>query len=217
MTTMTAPDRLALPPPPLRRDLVDGERAVGWIDANEIGFRGFADAREAAHAAWIAYRTIARRLARTFGTRPIPIDVEPLAVRRDGDGEAIVTSTRRIATLLRPGDESRSGESSFGFAITLAEPTSELEVHPLADLAYRTIRKSGVRWALWPRDAAPQSVPAAQRNTDAATDSVAERNSDSDDTNTRNSERRDGRDRARRRRWSLPAFAPRLAPAMLRR
>jgi hypothetical protein len=203
--TVMAPDRLALPPPP-RLDLVDDERAVGWIDDNEISFRGFADETEAAHAAWIAYRTIARRRARTHGTRPIPIDVEPLALHRVGDSEAIVASTRRVATLLRPGAESRNGEDSFGFVIALPEPTSELEAHTLADLAYRTVRKSGVRWALWRRDLAPQAAPMAQRNAAPATDSRAERAA----------ARGDGRRSGRRRRFSLPNFAPGPAPAILR-
>jgi hypothetical protein len=203
--TVMVHDRLALPPP-LRLDLVDDERAVGWIDDNAIAFRGFADATEAANAAWVAYRTIARRRARPHGTRPIPIDVEPLALQRVGDSEAIIASTRRIATLLRPGAESRRGEESFGFVIALPEPTSELEALALADLAYRTIRKSGVRWALWRRDVAPQAAPMAQPNADPATDALAERTA----------AKRDGRGSGRRRRWSLPDFAPRPAPAMLR-
>ena len=203
--TVMAPDRLALPPPP-RLDLVDDERAVGWIDDSEISFRGFADETEAAHAAWIAYRTIARRRARMHGTRPIPIDVEPLALQRVGDGEAIFASTRRIATLLRPGAEKGRGEDSFGFVIALPEPTSELDARAMADLTYRTLRKSGVRWALWRRDAAPLAVPMAQPKVDPGTGALAERVA----------EKRDGRAGGRRRRWSLPNFAPRPAPAMLR-
>ena len=203
--TVMAPDRLALPPP-LRLDLVDDERAVGWIDDNEIAFRGFADETEAAHAAWVAYRTIARRRARTHGTRPIPIDVEPLALERVGDSEAIVASTRRVATLLRPGAESRNGEDSFGVVIALPEPTSEVEARGLADLAYRTVRKSGVRWALWRRGVAPQAAPMAQRNSAPATDARAERAA----------ARRDGRRKVRRLRWPLPNFAPGPAPAILR-
>jgi hypothetical protein len=203
--TVMAPDRLALPPP-LRLDLVDDERAVGWIDDNEIAFRGFADEPEAAHAAWIAYRTIARRRARTHGTRPIPIDVEPLALQRVGDSEAIVASTRRIATLLRPDAENRNGEDAFGFVIALPEPTSELEARKLADLAYRTVRKSGVRWALWRRNAAPQVAPMARRNAAPEPDARAERAA----------AKRDGGRRRRPLRWSLPNFAPGPAPAILR-
>ena len=55
MTTQLAPDRLALPPP-LDLDLVDAGRAAGWIADNAVGFRGFGDETEAAHAAWVAHR-----------------------------------------------------------------------------------------------------------------------------------------------------------------
>ena len=210
MTTVTVLDRLALPPP-FRRDLVDDERTVGRIDDNRIAFRGFADETEAAHAAWVAYRTIARRLARTHGTRPLPIDVEPLTLQRVGDREVIRTSTRRIATLLRPGADGGSGEDSFGFVIALPETTSELEALKLADLGYRTLRKSGLRWALWKRDAVRHAVRAARPNADAATDALAER-----DVAERDVAKRDRRERPRRRRWSLPDFVPQRAPAMLR-
>lgn len=205
MTTVIAPDRLALPPP-LRLDLVDDERAVGWIDHDEIAFRGFTDETEAAHAAWVAYRTIARRLARTRGTRPVPIDVEPLALGRVGDDEVILAGPRRIARLLRPGAESGSGDDSLGFALGVHEPTSDLEMRELADLAYRTLRKSGVRWALWKRNPALPALPLAEPNVDPTADVLTRRNAD----------RRDRHEPARRRRWSLPGFAPRPTPAMLR-
>ena len=80
MTAQLSPNRVALPPP-LEMDLVHAEREVGWISRDRVGFRGFADELEAAHAAWVAHRTLARRLARTHGTRPLPIDVEPLSIR----------------------------------------------------------------------------------------------------------------------------------------
>lgn len=204
MTTMTAPGHLALPPP-LRLDLVDDARAVGWIRDNAVGFGGFADETEAAHAAWVAYRAISRRLARTHGMRPVPIDIEPLTVRRFGDGEAIFTSSRRVATLLRPDVDGRGGKDSFGFAIEIPDSMSELEVRAAASLAYRTIRKSGVRWALWPRAAALHAIPARPNANAAATPAAA-----------RETGSRADRERARRRPWRLPHFAPRPAPAMLR-
>ena len=76
MTTHLGPSRLSLPPP-LELDLVDAGRAVGWIVDNAVGFRGFGDETEAAHAAWVAHRAIARKLARTHATRPVPVDIEP--------------------------------------------------------------------------------------------------------------------------------------------
>jgi hypothetical protein len=147
MTTRLSADRLALPPPDL--DLMGGERRVGWIAGDAVGFRGFADETEAAHAAWVSYRALARRLARSHGTRPVPIDTEPLALRRQGDEELILASGRPIATLVRPGPESRSGADSFGFEIRVPAPADELRVRAMGHLMYRTLRKSGLRWAMW--------------------------------------------------------------------
>ena len=84
MTVQRSATRMDLPPPP-DLDLLDDERRVGWIAGESVGFRGFADETEAAHAAWVAYRALARRLAKTHGTRPLPIDTEPLALQRRGE------------------------------------------------------------------------------------------------------------------------------------
>jgi hypothetical protein len=148
MTTQLAPGRLALPPP-LDLDLVDAGRTAGWIADNAVGFRGFGDETEAAHAAWVAHRTIARRLARTHGTRPVPVDIEPLAIQPVEAEEMILASGRPIAALVRPGPDSRSGVDSFGFELLIPTPTSELQVRAMAYLTYRTLRKSGIRWAMW--------------------------------------------------------------------
>src|SRR5689334_8686975 len=118
MTTQTVVGRLGLPPP-LDFDLIDADRSVGWVANEAIGFRGFADETEAAHAAWIAYRTLARRLARTDGTRPVPIDIEPLAIQRVEGREMILASGRPIATLVRPSADSRRDVDSFGFEVSL--------------------------------------------------------------------------------------------------
>jgi hypothetical protein len=152
MTMQLAPDRLGLPPP-LDFDLVDAGRSTGWIADNAVGFRGFGDETETAHAAWVAHRALARRLARTHGTRPVPADIEPLAIQRVDGKEMILASGRPIATLVRPGSDSRSGVDSFGFELLIPTPTTELEARALAYLMYRTLRKSGIRWAMWRPDA----------------------------------------------------------------
>jgi hypothetical protein len=171
-TTQFIPGRLDLPPP-LDLDLVDAGRRTGWIADNAVGFRGFGDETEAAHAAWVAHRTLARRLARTHGGRPVPVDVEPLAIQRVEGKEMILASGRPIAALVRPGPESRSGVDSFGFEVLTPTPITELEARAMAHLMYRTLRKSGIRWALWRPDAprvakaavAPASVDVAARTT----------------------------------------------------
>jgi hypothetical protein len=184
-TRQFIPGRLDLPPP-LDMDLVDAGRPTGWIADNAVGFRGFGDETEAAHAAWVAHRTLARRLARTQGGRPVPVDVEPLTIQWLEGKEMILASGRPIAALVRPGPESRSGVDSFGFEVPIPTPITELDARAMAHLMYRTLRKSGIRWALWRPDAprvakaadAPVSVGVATDTTDksrAGTSDDAER------------------------------------------
>jgi len=135
--------------PPFAADLMDRDRVVGWASGRTVGFRGFADEHEAMHAAWVAYRTLARRVARRRGTRPVPIDTVPLRlVWRDGR-EVILASGRVVATLIRPDAKSRSGANSFGFELEIPAPADELMVRAKAHLMYRTLRRSGIRWAMW--------------------------------------------------------------------
>ena len=178
MTTQLAPDRLSLPPP-LDLDLVDADRAVGWIADNAVGFRGFGDETEAAHAAWVAHRTMARRLARTHGTRPVPVDIEPLAIKRVEAREMILASGRPIATLVRPGPDSRSGVDSFGFELLIPTPITELEARAMAYLIYRTLRKSGIQWAMWRPDP-PRVAEASTAQTSVGTAADARENLDAE-------------------------------------
>ncbi|HEX5971359.1 MAG TPA: hypothetical protein VFY85_05485 [Gemmatimonadaceae bacterium] len=150
MTTMLSPERLAVPPPRLAdrqaMHLMDADQRVGWIDGDRVGFRGFATDEEAAHAAWVAYRTMTRRLARSHDLRPLPIGSEPLALQRDGHDELIVASSGPVARLVRPVDDSPSGGDSYGFELSVPQPADEVLVRAMAHLIYRTLRKSGVRW-----------------------------------------------------------------------
>jgi hypothetical protein len=143
-----APTLMSLPPP-TRLDLVDAQRTVGWITGHALGFHGFSDEREAANAAWVAYRTVSRRLARSWGTRPIPIDVELLTLARHGNREIILASGRPAAELVRPGVDSPSGPDSFGLEILVPPIVEESMMRDLTRLAYRALRKSGIRWAMW--------------------------------------------------------------------
>lgn len=163
MQSQPSPERSRSPhhlptPPPLAFALTDAGRTVGWVHGDAVGFRGFADEAEASHAAWIAYRTLAQRIARDEGRRPVPIDTVPLTLVRDGDVETVRASGRRIATLIRPGATSRSGADSFGFELRVPPPIYEVRVRGIAYLLYRTLRKSGVRWAMWIVDRGPARV-----------------------------------------------------------
>jgi hypothetical protein len=150
-TKPRSPDHLGLPPP-LALDLTDTGRRVGWVEGDTIGFRGFGSEVEAAHAARVAHRTIARRLARQHGGRSVLVDTEPLAHERRGDTERVLASGLPIATLLRPGPESRSGPDHFGFELRIPGRADELTMRSMSYLAYRTLRESGLRWAMWTGD-----------------------------------------------------------------
>jgi len=138
-----------VPPPPLDIELVDAGRTVGWIADARIGFRGFASDTEAVHAAWVAWRELERRAARRFGVRPVPVDAEPLSIRRSHNGETILAGSRPIGILLRPGADARTGRDAFAFELQLPASTGELALRAKAYVIYRGLRKSGVRWALW--------------------------------------------------------------------
>ena len=165
--------RLATPPPFPVLDLHDAEMLVGWIDGRAIGFRGYGDEAEAMYAAWVAYRTMARRFARDGRRRPVPIGVEPLSLDRRGDVEHILASGRPIAMLVRPGAGSRSGPETYGFELQIPLPVNELTMRSTAYLLYRTLRRAGIRWAMWAPDRSEHRAP-----TEAAAPSAARANDD---------------------------------------
>ena len=149
MTTQLARIRTDLPPPTLY--LTDIDRTVGWVSADTLGFLGFRDEREAMNAAWIVHRTVSRTLARLHATRPTPIDIEPLSLAWQNDGELIVASGGPVARLLRPGEHSPGGPDWFGFEIVVAPPVSDQTMREVLRLANRALRKSGTQWAIWGR------------------------------------------------------------------
>jgi hypothetical protein len=191
MNTQFAPNSMSLPPP-VRPDLdlLDGNRSVGWVRGWTVGFRGFANESEAAGAARVAHRALARRLARRHGGPPAPIGVEPLALSHAGDRVAILAGGQPIATLVRPGVESLSGPDSFGFEIQVPVPADELLMRSLAYRIYRTLRKSGARWEMWDnrrvntRRVAPRRAAAAPHAADR-TDGVRLRGNDPSDESMR--------------------------------
>lgn len=154
------PSRMAVPPP-VRMDVRHGDTVVGWIDGLTIGFLGFGDEAEAAHAALVAYRTVERRFAQPGSRRPLPIEVQPMSIARSGDAELILAAGLPIATLVRPGADSRSGPAHFGFELEFPMPADELTLRSTAYRAFHTLRRSGIRWSLW-TPAKPRTVPAAE-------------------------------------------------------
>ena len=149
-STLTGPTRMPVPPP--RFDLFDGDALVGWIAGRVIGFRGFGDEAEAANAAWVAWRTMARRFARHLDRRPPPIVGATTSLQRVGEVEHILAGGSPIATLLRPGAGSASGMEHFGFELQLPAPASELTARSTAHLVHRALRRSGIRWTMLARE-----------------------------------------------------------------
>lgn len=146
MATQLSPVRTDLPPPV--RHLLHDERPVAWLSGNRFGFSGFADPMEAANAAWVAYRTISRKLARVLGARPTPIDIEPLRIEwRDGR-ETILASNRPIAALVRADGDEPTASRWFGFSIDVPWEVGDLMMRDAVLAAHRALLKSGVGWSM---------------------------------------------------------------------
>lgn len=146
MSTQRRAAQTALPPP--MRQLLHRERPIGWLEGSTLGFFGFADARDAANAAWVAYRTVSRKVAPLLGTRPTPIDIEPLTIERRNGRDAIAASGRPVAWLVRPGRNSLSGPDWFGFAIEIPPAVSERALPAIMRAASHAVLKSGLPWSM---------------------------------------------------------------------
>ena len=168
------PSRLPEPPPVAVKDflldLMDGDRVVGSIRPDAIAFLGFGNEVEAAHAAAMAHRFLARRIAQREGRRPMPIDAEPLRLVGESGERDIVASVGRVARLIEPAHAAPAGES-YGFELALPAPMDELSVRAKAHMIYRGLRRSGIRWSMWaPRPApsrpvvVPKPVVSAERD-----------------------------------------------------
>jgi len=146
MSTQVRENHTALPPP--TRHLLHRERPIGWLEGNTLGFFGFADVRDAANAAWVAYRTVSRKLARALGTRPTPIDIEPLSIESRNGLDVIAASGRPIALLVRPGHAWTNGSDWFGFAIEVPPVVRAHEMPGIMRAASRALLKSGLAWSM---------------------------------------------------------------------
>ena len=146
MSTQVSPNHTALPPP--MRHLLHRERPIGWLEGHTFGFFGFADAQDAANAAWVAYRTLSRKVAPSSGIRPAPIDLEALRIERRNGRDVITASGRPVALLVRPGDQSPSGLDWFGFSIDVPPVVHERAMPGIVRAASRALLKSGVSWSM---------------------------------------------------------------------
>jgi hypothetical protein len=128
--------------------LLHDERPVAWLTGNRFAFTGFGNAMEAAYAAWVAYRTVSRKLAPALGVRPTPIDIEPLCIEwRDGR-EMILASGRPIAALVRPDAHDATATQWLGFSIELPPAIDGRRMREVVLTAHRALLKSGIPWSM---------------------------------------------------------------------
>ena len=131
--------------PRLELDLMDGDRRYGWIAGDRVGFVGFGDPVEAVQAAWVAHRTMMRRLARAPDAAPVPNDARTLALVRYADDEVILANETPIAELVRP-DSGLTDSDSYGFVIRIPGDTDHLGVRATAYRIYLALKSSGIPW-----------------------------------------------------------------------
>lgn len=156
----------------LKLDLFDSGRSVGWIRGQTVAFGGFATQAEAAHAAWVAHRTLARRQARRQGGPPTVIGTAGLAIAHEGESDTILADDRPIAQLLGPPADA---PGTFGFEIEIPQAADELAMRSKALVIYRVLRRSGLSWEMWTsRDPAPVATPVASATRGVPRDDVGE-------------------------------------------
>lgn len=133
-------------PPPEQQDLFDGDRRVGWIAGDRIGFAGFATTLEAAHAAQVVHTAIDRWAARRMG-RPAASPGRPrLELVEDASGRWIEADGAVIARLVIPRPDEPHW-SAFGIELRIPIRVGTVAARSAAYVAYRALRRSGPRWS----------------------------------------------------------------------
>ena len=113
------------------------ERKVGYIRGEAVGFIGFASDEEAARAACIAHRALARRRSDAAQSAP-----EEYLLGDTDEGQFVVARSGVLARLLPP--DPLDEEGSWGFEIEL-RPDESVSVFAMARarLIWNAIRGSG--------------------------------------------------------------------------
>jgi hypothetical protein len=181
--------------PRLELDLMDGDRRYGWIAGNRVGFVGFGDHVEAVQAAWVAHRTMMRRLARAPGAARMSDDVRAFALVRYGGDEVILANETPIAVLVRPDTDGTSASDSYGFVIRIPDSADDITVRATAYRIYLALRSSGIPWTLRRANVVP-AAPAQDAPSTIAEHFVARMG---DASTTDNGGRSDDIDQSRRR------------------
>lgn len=132
--------RMATPPPAPMDRYPEG---IGWVDAHAIGFRGFNDEQDAAHAAVVAYRAMEEHL--TGGRAFAPLDTSvPPTIARNGDIESVVVGKRPIARLIRLGSLQDGASGSIAFELEVPVPVTKRTLRSAANHLYEKMKARGV-------------------------------------------------------------------------
>jgi hypothetical protein len=126
--------------------LFKDDREIGYVGGTRARFQGFASRDDAALAASVAHRALARRR----GERPHSMD-EPkdfLVVDR-GAMQSVIARTAVLATLLPPACED-SDIGGWGFEIELLpEERCEIFAVARARVIWQALRSTGIYRRMW--------------------------------------------------------------------
>jgi hypothetical protein len=120
--------------------LFQDEQEIGYVDETRVMFQGFASREDAALAASVAHRALARRRGQRSHSMHQENDI---LIVDQGSTQAVISTNAVQATLLPPqGEEELPG---WGFEIQLL-PEERFEVFALARtrLIWRALRGTGI-------------------------------------------------------------------------
>ena len=124
--------------------LLQDEQEIGYVDGTRVSFRGFATRDDAALAASVAHRALARRR----GEQRHSVDeAKDILVVDHGSTQAVIPRAGILGRLLPPAPED-SEVSGWGFEIELL-PEERFEVFAIARarVMWRALRGTGIdRW-----------------------------------------------------------------------
>jgi hypothetical protein len=97
----------------------DGQQ-IGWVEGRAVGFRGFASAKEARHAAGAAYGALRGWLARQRRMDLVPGPRRAvLYTRRDGGITWLTLGGVPIGRIVHPHERDPIGDGAYGFELDL--------------------------------------------------------------------------------------------------
>jgi hypothetical protein len=135
------------------------DRQVGWVEGKSVGFRGFGSGDEALSAANAAYDALRAWLARERRIAQLPGRRRALQVRREGSQTTIALAGVAIGRIITYGADARTGESEFGFELTLPPQVGTVAGISAAQVIHNAIRTYMAATRREPQ--APESLEAA--------------------------------------------------------